>query len=107
MIHQQQELWETESAVFDHDGRTMTCYYMRMNHRTTPVVGIIDEFTFNDVKVPDPDMFADRDDPDDEESPGEEGKIRDEEEALEAAVDEMDEALREVMHGFLIGLSSG
>ena len=57
MIHQQQELWETESAVFDHDGKTMTCYYMRMNQRTTPVVGLIDEFTFDDVKVPDPEML--------------------------------------------------
>ena len=102
MIHQQQELWETESAVFDHDGRTMTCYYMRMNHRTTPVVGIIDEFTFNDVKVPDPDMLTALDDPDDEEAAGEKEKTREEKEALEAAIDEMDEGLREVMHGFLM-----
>ncbi len=106
MIHQQQELWETESAVFDHDGRKMTCYYMRMNHRTTPIVGLIDEFTFDDVKVPDfESLYEPGDEADeltDEEQALEKEKGKEAEALKEAAIEEMDEALQEVMHGFLM-----
>ena len=100
MIHQQQELWETESAVFDHDGRKMNCYYMRMNHRTTPIVGMIDEFEFDDVKVPDKkdEFFDETDDMGDEEA---EAYKRAREAADEEAA-EMDEAMQEFMHDFLM-----
>ena len=78
MIHQQSELWETESAVFDHDGRNMTCYYLKMNHRTTPVVGMIDEFFFENVEVPES------------------------EDESEESINEKDEKLHELMHDFLM-----
>ncbi len=100
MIHQQQELWETESAVFDHDGRTMTCYHMRMNHRTTPMVGVIDEFTFNDVRVPEPEMLRSLDE-DDDADPGE-GAKEASNEGTEVMINEMDEALQQVIHDFLM-----
>lgn len=104
MIHQQAELWETESAVFDHDGRNMKCYYMRMNHRTTPIVGMIDEFTFDDVKVPDRSSLL-RISEEDDENDNDEGadeEYKADKEAAQAAIDQMDEAMQEFMHDFLM-----
>ncbi len=84
MIHQQQDLWETESVVFDHDGRMMTCYHLKMNHRTTPVVGMIDEYTFSDVKVPDA------------------GSLEEEQAQNEELIEAMDEELEGIVHDFLM-----
>ena len=105
MIHQQQELWETESAVFDHDGRNMTCYYMRMNHRTTPIVGVIDEFSFDDVRVPDPEerLAGLRNEEADDDADKEEAA--DDLPALDknsVSSEEMDNKLQELMHDFLM-----
>lgn len=100
MIHQQQELWETESAVFDHDGKNMTCYYMRMNHRTTPIVGMIDEFVFDGVKVPD--MSALSFDEPDEDDENVSKAYREAKEAADEEVAGMDEAMQELMHDFLM-----
>ncbi len=100
MIHQQPELWETESAVFDHDGRRMTCYHMRMNHRTTPMVGVIDEFTFDDVKVPEPELSGAPGE-DDETDNGEVSETGPDPEK-EAAIEEMDKHLQGIMHDFLM-----
>lgn len=99
MIHQQQELWETESVVFDHDGRYMTCYYLRMNHRTTPIVGMIDEFNFDDVKVPDDQLTTFE-----ETEAGEDGneEYKDKAEEQDEKIREMDDALQELMHDFLM-----
>lgn len=101
MIHQQQELWETESAVFDHDGKHMTCYYMRMNHRTTPIVGMIDEFKFDDVRVPG-DQGTPVDEPEAGEDENENEEYKDNREALDEEIREMDDALQELMHDFLM-----
>ncbi len=110
MIHQQPELWETESAVFDHNGTLMTCYHMRMNHRTTPIVGVVDEYTFADIKVPDPNRIYEKPD---EEDAGEDTGSKDkenvedddigEDETDDAEdIDKMDEALQEFLHDFLM-----
>lgn len=99
MIHQQQELWETGSVVFDHDGRYMTCYYLRMNHRTTPIVGMIDEFKFDDVKVPDDQLttFEEAEAGEDENE-----EYKDNREEQDEKIREMDDALQELMHDFLM-----
>lgn len=99
MIHQQQELWETESVVFDHNGRNMVAYHLRMNHKTTPVVGMIDEVVFDSVRVPDLNILQ-PEDPENDDGPDEEEY----KEALEAAgeqIRELDEAMQELMHDFL------
>ena len=112
MIHQQSELWETESAVFDHNGKNMTCYHLRMNHRTTPIVGVIDEYTFDNVLVPEPGrIYAEKYDEDSEDdneekddAAGDEGDA-DElsfEDKLREETDRMDEALQELLHDFLM-----
>ena len=112
MIHQQQELWETETAVFDHDGRNMICYHMRMNHRTTPIVGVVDEFRFDDVRVPDPEQRLEglKDDPDDDgmdnDTGGDKETGKDKEDTEEreneedtVSTEEMDDRMQELMHG--------
>lgn len=110
MIHQQAELWETESVVFDHDGKDMTCYYMRMNHRTTPIVGMIDEFVYHDIMVPKPGMFPAKGDVSEDDS-GENNEdnneenneeYREEEDAAYEVLTQMDEAMQEFMHDFLM-----
>ncbi|MCR4806327.1 MAG: hypothetical protein K5857_01500 [Lachnospiraceae bacterium] len=104
MIHQQQELWETESAVFDHDGRDMTCYHLRMNHRTTPIVGLIDEFTFDDVSIPaSSDLIEDDEEEGSEDITGADGTgDGGDGEDREEKINKMDEDLQELMHGFLM-----
>lgn len=101
MIHQQPELWETESAVFDHDGRKMKCFYMRMNHRTTPVVGMVDEFSYDDIKVPDKWALQQADEEDGNDELNDEEYMA-EKEAAQEAVEGMDEAMQEFMHDFLM-----
>ncbi|MCR5508533.1 MAG: hypothetical protein K6F34_07590 [Lachnospiraceae bacterium] len=103
MIHQQRELWETESAVFDHDGKNMTCYHLKMNHRTTPIVGVIDEYTFEDVAVPD--MRAVYEDGENEEEQTDDAsdeKTEGDEKTSKEDIDRMDEALQELFHDFLM-----
>ena len=109
MIHQQQELWENESAVFDHDGHDMTCYHLKMNHRTTPIVGMIDEHMFRNVRIPAKDIHYDTDEDTDDEKddPGQDKQDREKtaaymDEEMERLADELDENLREIIHDFLM-----
>ena len=53
MLHQPAELWEHEVAVFDHDGHDINCYHMKLNRRTTPTVGMVDEYFFDGLRAPD------------------------------------------------------
>lgn len=62
MIHQPEELWDPESVIFDHDGNTMTAYHMHMNHRTAPIVGVIDKSVFEGLTVPDISVLYEEDD---------------------------------------------
>ncbi|MBR5765572.1 MAG: hypothetical protein IKX95_02205 [Lachnospiraceae bacterium] len=112
MIHQQAELWETESAVFDHNGKNMTCYHLKMNHRTTPIVGVIDEYTFDNVMVQEPGRVLDEKYDDEEEAVDENNDITGDKDGSEEEgsiaetageeIDRMDEALQELLHDFLM-----
>jgi hypothetical protein len=102
MIHQQQELWENESAVFDHNGHDMTCYHLKMNHRTTPVVGMIDEYTVNDVRIPDRDRIYEADEEGEETDNENPQKSPERNEETDGLTDELDEKLQEIIHDFLL-----
>ena len=117
MIHQSEELWDPECAIFDHDGTTMTAYHMHMNHRTTPVVGVIDKTEFEGLRVPDMSTYYDDEDKEEETvanaGHGTEGPASQEDElhdlknarmivSSENEIDAMDERLHDIMHDFLI-----
>ncbi len=53
MLHQEEELFKNEVVVLDHDGADINCYYMHLNHRTKPIVGMVDEYFFDDFESPD------------------------------------------------------
>ncbi len=95
MIHQQSELWDPECVVFDHDGRNIMSYHMRLNHRTTPVVGMIDEQLFSNYPVPEKKVTYE-----DEDSGGDTGGKADAE--YEEQVEVSDKRLHDMMHDFLM-----
>lgn len=99
MIHQQQELWETESVVFDHNGKDMVAYHLKMNHKTTPIVGVIDEAVFDGVIVPDAHILK-PDEPEDEDE-AEKEAYKEAHEAAKEQIKELDESMQELMHDFL------
>ncbi|MBR4719504.1 MAG: hypothetical protein IKP31_04585 [Lachnospiraceae bacterium] len=99
MIHQQQELWGTESVVFDHNGKDMVAYHLKMNHKTTPIVGVIDEAVFDGVIVPDAHILK-PDEPEDEDE-AEKEAYKEAHEAAKEQIKELDESMQELMHDFL------
>lgn len=77
MIHQPEELWDPECVIFDHDGKTMTAYHMHMNHRTTPIVGVIDKTEFEGLSIPDMSTYYDEEEDtafEDADAGGDDGK---------------------------------
>ena len=117
MIHQSEELWDPECVIFDHDGMTMTAYHMHMNHRTTPVVGVIDKTEFEGLSVPDMSSYYDEEEAEEDagdvpengsDEPGsEDEELHDLKNARmnvssENGIDAMDERLHDIIHEFLI-----
>ncbi len=80
MLHQEKELFENEIVVFDNSGNDINCFYMHMNHYTTPVVTMIEEYYFENVECPT-------------------------EETTEEARGELDEKLLALVHDFLMSKS--
>ncbi len=95
MLHQQSELWDPECVVFDHDGRNIMSYHMRLNHRTTPIVGMIDEQLFTNYPVPEKKAVYE-----DEEQEGDTDSKTDAE--YEEQVEIADKRLHDMMHDFLM-----
>lgn len=52
MLHQPPELWAYQVAVCEHDGRFLRTYRMECNKRTTPIVTLIEEASYETVVVP-------------------------------------------------------
>ena len=52
LLHQPKEIWEHDVAVFDYSGNNLHGLVLRMNKHTTPAVGFVDEFAFEDVLMP-------------------------------------------------------
>lgn len=52
VIHQPEELWEHEVAIFDYSNQYMCAYNLWMNKRTTPVVCFVDKSDFTELKTP-------------------------------------------------------
>ena len=123
MIHQPEELWDPECVIFNHDGKSMTAYHMQMNHRTTPVVGVIDKTVYDGLSIPDMSTYYDGEDDeygdddvdgsrpsDDEKGQGGTGtqeELQDLKNARmmissEKEIDAMDEELYGIVHDFLI-----
>ncbi len=95
MLPQQSELWDPECVVFDHDGRNIMSYHMRLNHRTTPIVGMIDEQLFTNYPVPEKKAGYE-----DEEQEGDTDSKTDAE--YEEQVEIADKRLHDMMHDFLM-----
>ena len=123
MIHQPEELWDPECVIFNHDGKSMTAYHMQMNHRTTPVVGVIDKTVYDGLSIPDMSTYYDGEDDeygdddvdgsrpsDDEKGQGGTGtqeELQDLKNARmmissEKEIEAMDEELYGIVHDFLI-----
>ncbi len=52
VLHQPEELWEHEVAIFDYSNQYMRAYHLWMNRRTTPVVTFVDRSDFTELKTP-------------------------------------------------------
>ncbi|MCR5734049.1 MAG: hypothetical protein K6G22_05500 [Lachnospiraceae bacterium] len=52
MIHQPEELWEKDVFIFDYSGKCLHGQDFRINKHTTPKVGLMEEFEFEDVLMP-------------------------------------------------------
>ncbi len=52
MIHQNKELWLNNVVVFDYSADYLKTYELRMNRNTTPVVGFVDYFAYEQIKLP-------------------------------------------------------
>ncbi len=52
LLHQPEDLWERDVAVFDYSGAHLKVYEMWMNRGTTPVVAFVDRTDFSDIKMP-------------------------------------------------------
>lgn len=55
MLHQPEDLWNYQALACEHDGRTLRTYRMERNKKTTPVVVLIEEQTYDNVRLPDED----------------------------------------------------
>ncbi|MCR5420588.1 MAG: hypothetical protein K6E98_06265 [Lachnospiraceae bacterium] len=106
MIHQPTELWDTECVVFDHDEKRMKVYDMKMNHRTEPVVAVIDEAEFEGLGVPDKEVYYE----DDSEMGADDVKAEADNEELqvpkrasinEEQAEKLDVQLYDIVHNFL------
>ena len=53
MLHQPPELWYHQVMACEHDGRRLKLYRMECNKRTTPVVVLIEEQTYETLVIPD------------------------------------------------------
>ncbi|MCR5108081.1 MAG: hypothetical protein K6B28_07945 [Lachnospiraceae bacterium] len=70
MIHQPEEIYEREVIIFDYSGKGLHGYRFALNRHTTPKVGLVDEFEFDDIGMPEimlregtsPENIADFDD---------------------------------------------
>ena len=91
MIHQPVELWDPECVIFDHDGRSMTAYHMHLNHRTSPIVGVIDKTAFEGLSVPDMSSYYNEEDYDEESEPADENRDTENEESDKDREHESDE----------------
>ena len=52
MLHQPTELWNYQVIACEHDGRRLKTYRMECNKRTTPIVVLIEECSFETLIVP-------------------------------------------------------
>lgn len=52
VLHQPEELWEHEVAIFDYSNQYMRAYNLWMNRRTTPVVAFVERSDFEELKTP-------------------------------------------------------
>ncbi len=52
LLHQPEDLWEHEVAIFDYSNQYMRAYEMWMNRRTTPVVAFVERTDFTELKTP-------------------------------------------------------
>lgn len=53
VLHQPEELWSYQTLACEHDGTRLKIYRMERNKKTTPVVVLIDETTYDDFAAPD------------------------------------------------------
>ncbi len=52
MLHQPPELWSYQVVACEHDGRRLKTYRMECNRRTTPIVVLIEEQTYETLVIP-------------------------------------------------------
>ena len=52
LLHQPEDLWERDVAVFDYSGPHLKAYELWMNRATEPVVAFVDRTDFNEIKMP-------------------------------------------------------
>ena len=52
ILHQPQDLWNYQVLACEHNGERLKTYRMERNKKTTPIVVLIEEETFNTVKLP-------------------------------------------------------
>ncbi len=52
VLHQPEDLWEHDVAIFDYSNQFMRGYHLWMNHRTTPVVAFVDRSDYEELKTP-------------------------------------------------------
>ena len=55
MLHQPEDLWNYQVLACEHNGRTLKTYRMERNKKTTPIVVLIEEQLYDNVKLPDED----------------------------------------------------
>ncbi|MCR4740976.1 MAG: hypothetical protein K5886_12055 [Lachnospiraceae bacterium] len=84
MIHQPEELWEKDVFVFDYSGKGLHGQDFRINKNTTPKVGLMEEFEFEEIRMPDI-MLGSSPKPED--------------------IEEFDEDVLVKIHGFFVGKS--
>ena len=53
MIHQPESLWEREVTIFDYSVTGLHGFQFRMNRKTTPNVGFVEDFEIKDIRMPD------------------------------------------------------
>ena len=52
LLHQSEELWEYDVAIFDYSGMYLKAYTLWMNRRTEPVVSFVDRTEFTNIMPP-------------------------------------------------------
>ncbi|MBD5444332.1 MAG: hypothetical protein HDR29_02150 [Lachnospiraceae bacterium] len=55
ILHQPEDLWNYQVLACEHNGRTLKTYRMERNKKTTPIVVLIEEQVYDNVKLPDED----------------------------------------------------